>query len=47
MKPPTLGQPVPLDAPMPEAPRIAVQATPSDEPLISQEEQDALLDELS
>ena len=45
--PPGMNQPIPLDMPMPEAPRIAVQATPSDEPLISQEEQDALLDELS
>ena len=45
--PPGINQPIPLDMPMPEAPRIAVQATPSDEPTISQEEQDALLDELS
>ena len=45
--PPGINQPIPLDMPMPEAPRIAVQATPNDEPLISQEEQDALLDELS
>ena len=45
--PPGLNQPIPLDMPMPEAPRIAVQATPSNEPSISQEEQDALLDELS
>ena len=45
--PPGLNQPIPLDVPMPEAPRIAVQATPDDEPLISQEEQDALLEELS
>jgi len=44
---PGLDQPIPLDMPMPEAPRIAVQATPSNEPSISQEEQDALLDELS
>lgn len=45
--PPGLNQPIPLDMPMPEAPRIAVQATPSNESSISQEEQDALLDELS
>lgn len=45
--PPAMNQPIPLDMPMPEAPRIAVQATPSDEPTISQEEQNALLDELS
>ena len=45
--PPGMNQPIPLDMPMPEAPRIAVQATPSDEPAISQEEQNALLDELS
>ena len=45
--PPGMNQPIPLDMPMPEAPRIAVQATPSDEPTISQEEQNALLDELS
>ena len=45
--PPGINQPIPLDMPMPEAPRIAVQATPSDEPSISQEEQNALLDELS
>ena len=45
--PPGINQPVPLDVPMPEAPRVAVQATPSEEPSISQEEQDALLDELS
>tara|TARA_Y100000589_G_C27174881_1_gene638287 strand:+ start:1028 stop:2155 length:1128 start_codon:yes stop_codon:yes gene_type:complete len=45
--PPGMDQPIPLDMPMPEAPRIPVQATPSQEPLISQEEQDALLDELS
>ena len=45
--PPGVNQPIPLDMPMPEAPRIAVQATPSDEPTISQEEQNALLDELS
>ena len=44
---PGMNQPIPLDMPMPEAPRIAVQATPSDEPTISQEEQNALLDELS
>ena len=42
-----MNQPIPLDMPMPEAPRIAVQATPSEEPLISPEEQNALLDELS
>ena len=42
-----LNQPVPLDMPMPEAPRVAVQATPDEEPLITQEEQDALLDELA
>lgn len=47
MGPPGMDQPIPLDMPMPEAPRIPVQATPSQEPLISQEEQDALLDELS
>ena len=47
MGPPGMNQPIPLDMPMPEAPRIPVQATPSQEPLISQEEQDALLDELS
>ena len=41
------GPAIPLDMPMPEAPRIPVQATPNQEPLISQEEQDALLDELS
>ena len=45
--PPGMNQPIPLDMPMPEAPRIAVQGTPSDEPLITKEEQDALLDELS
>ena len=47
--PPGMDQPIPLDMPMPEAPRIAVQGTPSDEPLITkkEEEQDALLDELS
>ncbi len=46
--PPTgLNQPIPLDMPMPEAPRIAVQATPNEEPVISQEEQDALLNELA
>lgn len=45
--PPGMNQPIPLDMPMPEAPRIAVQATPNDEPSISQEEQNALLDELS
>ena len=45
--PPGMNKPIPLDMPMPEAPRIAVQATPSDEPTISQEEQNALLDELS
>ena len=46
--PPTgLNQPIPLDMPMPEAPRIAVQATPNSAPTISQEEQDALLDELA
>ena len=45
--PPGMNQPIPLDMPMPEAPRIAVQATPNDEPTISQEEQNALLDELS
>ena len=46
--PPTgLNQPVPLDMPMPEAPRIAVQATPNEKPAISQEEQDALLNELA
>ncbi len=45
--PPGINQPVPLNMPMPEAPRVAVQATPSEEPSISQEEQDALLDELS
>ena len=45
--PPGMNQPIPLDMPMPEAPRIAVQATPSNEPTISQEEQNALLDELS
>ena len=45
--PPGLNQPIPLDMPMPEAPRIAVQATPNNEPSISQEEQDALLEELS
>jgi len=45
--PPGMNQPIPLDMPMPEAPRIAVQATPSDEPSISEEEQSALLDELS
>lgn len=44
---PGMNQPIPLDMPMPEAPRIVVQGTPSDEPLISKEEQDALLDELS
>ena len=42
-----LNQPIPLDMPMPEAPRVAVQATPDEEPLISQEEQDALLNELT
>ena len=47
MGPPGMDQPIPLDMPMPEAPRIPVQATPDQEPLISQEEQDALLDELS
>ena len=47
MGPPGMDQPIPLDMPMPEAPRIPVQATPNQEPLISQEEQDALLDELS
>jgi len=45
--PPAMNQPIPLDMPMPEAPRIAVQGTPSDEPLITKEEQDALLNELS
>jgi hypothetical protein len=45
--PPGMNQPIPLDVPMPEAPRISVQGTPSDEPLITKEEQDALLDELS
>ena len=46
--PPTgLNQPIPLNMPMPEAPRIAVQATPNEEPVISQEEQDALLNELA
>ena len=45
--PPGLNQPIPLNMPMPEAPRIAVQATPNNEPSISQEEQDALLEELS
>ena len=45
--PPGMNQPVPLDMPMPEAPRIVVQATPSEQPSISQEEQNALLDELS
>ena len=46
--PPTgLNQPIPLDMPMPEAPRIAVQATPHEKPAISQEEQDALLNELA
>jgi hypothetical protein len=46
--PPTnLNQPLPLDMPMPEAPRIAVQATPNEKPVISQEEQDALLNELA
>ena len=46
--PPTgLNQPIPLDMPMPEAPRIAVQASPNEEPVISQEEQDALLNELA
>ena len=46
--PPTgLNQPIPLDMPMPEAPRIAVQATPNEKPAISQEEQDALLNELA
>jgi hypothetical protein len=47
MGPPGMDQPIPLDMPMPEAPRIPVQATPDQEPLISKEEQDALLDELS
>ena len=47
MGPPGIDQPIPLDMPMPEAPRIPVQATPDQEPLISKEEQDALLDELS
>ena len=42
-----LNQPIPLNMPMPEAPRVAVQATPSEEPSISQEEQDALLNELA
>ena len=45
--PPGMSQPIPLDMPMPEAPRIAVQATPNEEPTISQEEQNARLDELS
>lgn len=46
--PPTeLNHPIPLDMPMPEAPRIAVQATPNEKPAISQEEQDALLNELA
>lgn len=46
--PPTgLNQPIPLDMPMPEAPRIAVQATPNEKPAISREEQDALLNELA
>ena len=45
--PPGMNQPIPLDMPIPEAPRISVQATPTEEPSISQEEQDALLDELS
>ncbi len=46
--PPTMiDRTVPLDAPLPEAPRVAVQATPNDDPLISQEEQDALLEDLS
>tara|TARA_B100000003_G_C10833408_1_gene331894 strand:+ start:133 stop:276 length:144 start_codon:yes stop_codon:yes gene_type:complete len=47
MGPPGMNQPIPLDMPLPEAPRIPVQATPSEELSISQEEQDALLDELS
>jgi len=47
MGPPGMNQPIPLDMPLPEAPRISVQATPTQEPSISQEEQDALLDELS
>ena len=45
--PPGMNQPIPLNMPMPEAPRIAVQATPTEEPSISEEEQNALLDELS
>ena len=46
--PPTgLNPPIPPDMPMPEAPRIAVQATPNEKPAISQEEQDALLNELA
>ena len=47
MGPPGINYPIPLDMPLPEAPRISVQATPTQEPSISQEEQDALLDELS
>ena len=47
MGPPGMNQPIPLDMPLPEAPRIPVQATPNEELSISQEEQDALLDELS
>ena len=37
---------LPLDAPLPEAPRIPVTAAPQEQ-VISQEEQDALMDELS
>lgn len=37
---------LPLDAPLPEAPRIPVAAAPQEQ-TISQEEQDALMDELS
>ena len=36
---------LPLDAPLPEAPRIPVAAAPQEQ-TISQEEQDALMDEL-
>jgi len=40
------GAPIPLDAPMPNAPEVAVTASPVEE-ILSEEEQNNLLNELS
>ena len=40
------GAPIPLDAPMPNAPEVAVTASPV-EGTLSEEEQNSLLNELS